>query len=193
MSCITFFYSDNLSKLRQIETPGRPIYRCPWQRKAKCQNKKKHCSLSWKPLREFTGGVLFLFPQVQLWRSTLLITHQMFQGTPKPKPFLHTNPNHSKYKYNHKTNHSKLVVVSLASGVKTSLQISLKTGKKAEKRWSMCPNLDFTLGDYERCVMATFSRSSDMLIIARSKNFVSHVSDSPQNILPFCVLIYSLW
>ena len=33
---------------------------------------KKHCSHSWEPLREFTGGVLFLFPQVQLWRSTLL-------------------------------------------------------------------------------------------------------------------------
>ena len=101
----------------------------------------------------------------------------------------HLNPNHSFIQTQTILN-LILVVVSLASGVKTSLQISLKTGKKAEKRWSMCPNLDFTLGDYERCVMATFSRSSDMLIIARSKNFVSHVSDLLQNILPFCV---SFW
>ena len=36
------------------------------------EQKKNYCSLSWEPLREFTAVVLLFFPQVLLWRSTLL-------------------------------------------------------------------------------------------------------------------------
>ena len=42
----------------------------------KVLEQKNYCSLSWEPLRELTGGVLFLFPQVQLRRSTLVTNHK---------------------------------------------------------------------------------------------------------------------
>ena len=55
-------------------------FRDPWvtylkvslAKEGKMLGQKNYCSVSWEPLREFTGGVLFLFPQVQLWRSTLM-------------------------------------------------------------------------------------------------------------------------
>ena len=68
---VLLFYSDNWSKIGQIETPWHQFIGVFGKGRHSVRT-KKNCSLSWEPLREFTGGVLLLFPQVLFQWSTLV-------------------------------------------------------------------------------------------------------------------------
>ena len=56
---VLLFYSDNWSKIGQIETPWHQFIGVFGKGRHSVRI-KKNCSLSWEPLREFTGVVRLL-------------------------------------------------------------------------------------------------------------------------------------